>query len=196
MRIISPARLKSLEVSLPRSGVSSRSCGVSIARLRPTFCSVRMAIICSVSPTTDCSDSRPDSGVAMSTTITTSTPIARATSTGRLSTSPPSPRMWPSTSVGANTPGTLMLERSATARSPCERITGLPVSMSVATARNGIGRRSKSSMWRAGSVSRRSSSSSPRLDSAPCGALSWPSCTPNSSPVAISKSSSLRRCDR
>ena len=49
----------------------------------------------------------------MFTAITMSAPIARTTSTGRLFTSPPSPRMRPSISTGANMPGTDMLARIA-----------------------------------------------------------------------------------
>ena len=49
----------------------------------------------------------------MLTAITTSAPIARTTSTGRLLTSPPSPSTRPPASTGANIPGTDMLARIA-----------------------------------------------------------------------------------
>ena len=45
-----------------------------------------------------------------------------------------------------------MLERRASARSPCESTTGLPDSMSVASARNGIGSTSKLRTSRTGRV--------------------------------------------
>ncbi len=97
----SAARSKLAEVSRPSGGAISRSWrGSSRASERCTFCSVRMLIIWVVTPVTVPSVSRPASGVPMLTAMMRSTPIARATSTGRLSTSPPSPRMRPSTSIG------------------------------------------------------------------------------------------------
>ena len=54
----------------------------------------------------------------MLTAMTMSAPIARTTSTGRLLTRPPSPRMRPSSSTGANIPGTDMLARIAWYRRP------------------------------------------------------------------------------
>ncbi len=71
----------------------------------------------------------------MFTAMTTSAPIARTTSTGRLLTRPPSPRVRPSISTGANIPGTDMLARIAWYSRPWEKITSLPVTMLVATAR-------------------------------------------------------------
>lgn len=109
-------------------------------------------MVCWVSPSAEPSDSRPASGVPMFTTIRTSAPSMRATLIGVLFTKPPSPRMCPSTSVGAKTPGTLMLERNARARSPPSMIMGSPVSMSVATARNGMGSASKLATSRTGKV--------------------------------------------
>ena len=67
--------------------------------------------------------------------MTMSAPIARATSTGRLSVSPPSTSSWPSISAGAIAPGTDMLARIADASSPSLKTTALPVIRSVATAR-------------------------------------------------------------
>ena len=157
-----------------------------------------MLIICVVTPMTVPSVSRPASGVPMLTAMMRSTPIARATSTGRLSTSPPSPRMRPSTSIGANRPGTDMLARSACARSPSRKTTASPLSMSVATARKGIGRPSKLGARRTASVWRRSSSSSSRLDTEPIGSIGSPPSRlrPTSIAGEISKSSSLRRWPR
>ena len=48
----------------------------------------------------------------------TSAPIARATSTGRLRTSPPSTSSWPLTLSGAISSGTDMLARIAVVSSP------------------------------------------------------------------------------
>ena len=84
------------------------------------------------------------SGVLMSMAMTRSAPIWRAMSTGRLRTSPPSTRRRPSISIGATSPGRLMLPRRASARLPRLRTTIVPVPMSVVTARNGTGRASKS----------------------------------------------------
>ena len=50
--------------------------------------------------------------------------------------------------TGANAPGTAMLARIDSARSPSRSTTMSPFCMSVATARNGIGNRSKSRMPR------------------------------------------------
>ncbi len=89
----------------------------------------------------------------MSTAITTSAPIWRATSIGRLATSPPSSSRLPSISTGVNAPGTDMLARIARDRLPRSSTTFSPVTRSVATARNGIGRSSKRSIPADGSVS-------------------------------------------
>ena len=128
----------------------STSRGVSSASCARTFCAVRMLIDCSAMPTNDDSCSRVISGVPMLTAITTSAPIAFTMSTGRFLTSPPSPRTLPSNSMGAKTPGTDMLPRIATYSGPRSKTTSRPSTMSVATARNGIGRRSKqpASSWR------------------------------------------------
>ncbi len=195
MRTSSVARSKSADVSLPSGGSSSRSAGVSRAMLACTFCSVRMFTICEVMPSRLPSVSRPASGVPMLTAMITSAPMRRATFTGRLLTSPPSPRMRPSTSSGENTPGTDMLARSAAARSPWSITTGCPVSMSVATARNGVGSPSNVARWRVGRVYRRSSISRSRVDTAPVGRRNSPSRKPSSSTGESSKSSSLRRCE-
>ena len=91
-------------------------------------------------------------GVAGSTrftTITTSAQVSRAMSTGMLRTIPPSARMYLSRVTGANAPGIAMLARMAVARSPLFRTTMSPVTMSVATARYGIGSWSKSGTMRA-----------------------------------------------
>ena len=87
--------------------------GRSVASCARTFCSVRMLIIWPVMPMIEVSCERSISGVPMLTAITTSAPIARTMSIGRLSTRPPSPRIWPSYSAGEKMPGIDMLERIA-----------------------------------------------------------------------------------
>ena len=67
-----------------------------------------------------------------------------ATSIGRLFTTRPSTSLRPSQSTGGKNSGIDMLARTARARSPRARTTQSPLPRSVATARNGIGRRSKS----------------------------------------------------
>ncbi|OPY92337.1 MAG: hypothetical protein A4E73_01232 [Syntrophaceae bacterium PtaU1.Bin231] len=96
----------------------------------------------------DCSTSFGRSGVEMSTAMTTSAPIWRATFTGRLLATPPSTRKRPSLSTGAKTPGMERLARIASARSPDPRTTSSPVTMSDATARKGMLNRSKSRISR------------------------------------------------
>ena len=72
-----------------------------------------------------------------------SAPIARATSTGRLSVRPPSTSSMSPICAGAITPGTDMLARITRGRSPSSNTTARPVTRSVATARYGIGSWSK-----------------------------------------------------
>ena len=119
-------------------------------------------------------------GFGTATAMTTSAQVCRAMSTGTLRVSPPSPRMRPSMLTGENTPGTAMLARIASARSPRSRTTISPLCMSVATARKGMGN------W--------SNSATPRLRPTrdwivrstfcvlirPDGAMRLPSRTPNS----------------
>jgi hypothetical protein len=105
------------------------------ARLDPTITFPRH--IKKISLYCDCAliDSREASGVPRLTAITTSAPIARATSTGRLSVRPPSTSTsWP-ISAGAMAPGTDMLARMTDGSSPSVKTTALPVTRSVATAR-------------------------------------------------------------
>ena len=115
------------------------SVGLSEASEARTFCSVRMLIIWPVTPKIEFSSSRFMSGVPRLTAITTSAPIARATPTGRLSVRPPSTSNLPPISAGSISPGTDMLARMTLASSPELKTTGVPVTRSVATARNGIG---------------------------------------------------------
>ena len=86
--------------------------------------------------------------------------IALATLMGRFSASPPSTNSRPCDSTGANTPGAEMLARMAMARSPLSSRTAEPVSKSVATARNGVGSRSKFVLLLNGKVNCRSVSCS------------------------------------
>ena len=84
------------------------------------------------------------SGKLTSTTMSRSTPMLWASSTGRLSTRPPSTSRRPFTSTGVSTPGADMLARRTVTRSPWPSTTRSPVSRSVASARNGVGNWSKS----------------------------------------------------
>ena len=70
--------------------------------------------------------------------MTTSAPISRATSTGRFIAMPPSTSNRPSISIGDSAAGIDMLARIARARLPEPSTTASPVTMSPATARNGI----------------------------------------------------------
>ena len=128
----------------PRSGSISTSVGASAARDSRVPRRTMMPIIWFVTSSADSSPSRRASGKLTSTAMITSTPIARARLTGRLSTRPPSTSRRPPISTGASTPGADMLARSTVARSPEASTTGSPVSRSVANARNGVGNWSKS----------------------------------------------------
>ncbi len=139
---------------------------------------------------------RGSSGKPTSTTMTTSTPMARAMSTGTLSAMPPSTSRRPSRSTGANTPGAERLARIAMVRSPEPSTTLSPVSRSVATARKGVGSSSKLLMRATGSVSRRSVcvSLSPWIN--PFGSTMWPSRMPSGNLTRKVSSSCLRRRSR
>ncbi len=147
----------------------------------------------------DDSASRGASGVPMLTAMTTSAPIWRTTSIGRLSTRPPSPRIRPRTSTGEKMPGTDMLARIASYNGPSVKTYGTPATMSVATARNGIGSLSRSRMPSALAVSscRKSSRFAPL--NAPWKPRTSPSRKPISSgsgkrkSICLSRKSSSRR---
>ena len=79
-----------------------------------------------------------------STTMSRSAPIDLTTSAGTLFTMPPSTKRCSPLSTGVNTPGTDMLARIASANEPRSSTTSSPVTISAATARNGIGRLSNS----------------------------------------------------
>ena len=75
--------------------------------------------------------------------ITTSAPISRVTSVGRLLTSPPSMSRRPFHSTGVKIAGSAMVARIALAREPSRNTNASADTRSVATHRNGIGRSSK-----------------------------------------------------
>ena len=75
---------------------------IGSASLGPFLSENRGALKCDVAVVSD--TGMIARGVPTLTAITRSTPMARATSTGRLSVRPPSPRICVCTSVGANTP--------------------------------------------------------------------------------------------
>jgi len=127
----------------------SSSGRMSTSTLGSSFSSSRLLSRLSTWPSTcaiDSSSSRVCNPSPTSTAMMTSAPISSAASTGRLATRPPSTSSRPSSSWAAIRPGTAMLARMARPRSPSRRITTSPVSMSVATARNGIGSSSKLAM--------------------------------------------------
>ena len=132
-----------MNVRLASAGDIRMSRGVSSLSDVRTFCVVRMLRLCDVSPRMDVSCSFVFNGVPMFTAITMSAPIAFTTSIGRLLTMPPSPSSRPLTSNGSNRPGTDMLARIATYSGPRSNTISSPVTMSVATARNGMGNWSK-----------------------------------------------------
>src|SRR5437867_1338669 len=80
----------------------------------------------------------------MSTAMTLVAPSSWAMPIGRLAAAPPSINFRPSSCTGGNMPAIDMLARMAVARLPRSRMTALPLARSAATARYGIGSRSKS----------------------------------------------------
>ena len=94
---------------------------------------------------------------------------------------PPSASTLPSILTGANAPGIAMLALIATESSPLSSTTIFPDSMSVATARNGIGSLSKSCVNCALATSRQISASMSCVASRPPGPLTPPLFTPISS---------------
>lgn len=90
--MMSALRFRSALVKPSRSGVMRTSSSVRLASDSRTFCSVSRFTICAMTPTTELSSLRFERGVPTLTTISTCAPMLRASSTGRLSTSPPSTR--------------------------------------------------------------------------------------------------------
>ena len=119
--------------------------------------------------------------------------MSRTISTGKLPTRPPSTSRWPSTLTGASTPGTDMLARMASARSPLSMTCISPVVISDAIARKGIGRSSKSGTFDTGRVRLRSMRSSFCPCTTPSGNFSLPRSSPISRLTGKFLSSCLRR---
>ncbi len=137
----------------------------------------------SARPASDTADSRSSvwgAGEASETAMTTSAQSPRATSTGRLRIMPPSDSTRPSMTTGEKAPGTAMLARIATDRSPLSSTTISLLRMSVATARNGIGSSSKSRVKRASATRARSTSSMSWVLSRPLAVRSVPPLMPRS----------------
>lgn len=124
------------------------SCGPSDSSCCRSLAPISTSSVREIMPSGDCSCSGVGGGVGTATAITTSAQVCRAMSTGTLRVRPPSPSVRPSICTGAKTPGTDMLARMARARSPSASTTISPFIMSVAIARNGIGRWSKSEVPR------------------------------------------------
>src|SRR5436309_5007628 len=96
------------DVAPGRSGRIKRSAAAAWASTLPC---VSMPVTWRVTSVTDRMADGGSSGVLMSIAMTTSAPISRATSTGRLRSRPPSTSSHPSISIGATSPGRLMLAR-------------------------------------------------------------------------------------
>ncbi len=152
LRLWAPASMacwvsaKLLKPISPSAGCSSRSASVRVASWRSVLVRVSRVVVWSMMSSTEFSSLADFSGVPISTTMTRSTPMARATSMGTFLLSTPSTSSRPSTSTGAKKPGRARLARIASGRCPWSNTTASPVAMSVATARKGMGRRSKSSI--------------------------------------------------
>ena len=166
---------------------------VSVASCAFSFDSMAMFIAWPATASALPRFSREATGLPSGTAMITSAHSLRATSTGRLRTSMPSTYSRPSTSTGANAAGTAMLARIATARSPRSNTLMSPLSRSVATARNGIGSRSKFGVCRAPATILRNRPSICWVGTMPPGKTSLPSFTPSSKPLVKRKSSALRR---
>ncbi len=113
----------SFRITLIRTSLS-----VSVASWAFSLASIAMFMAWPATPIKVPSLSRATRGLATGTAITTSAQVWRATSTGTLRTSMPSTSSRPSCSTGANAPGTAMLARIATARSPLSNTTISPFS--------------------------------------------------------------------
>ena len=175
MSTASAARWNCTDERSPRSGRSRVSPGPSDAKVRSVFSSISTPTIwLSTAPGLP-SCASGNRGEPTSTTTIGIRPIARTSSTGTLSAMPPSTNRRSPTFIGANAPGTDMLARIATARSPSANTTFCPLTMSAATARNGIGSASKSGSRQVDSVSLRNSSISFCPRTRPAGMLTWPS---------------------
>ncbi|MNQ92149.1 hypothetical protein D3C85_1075650 [compost metagenome] len=179
---MSRARPKSVAPTPASGGWISTSVGSRVASWTSELLRVIRVTDWLSTSTTVASSLRGRSGVPMSTTITRSTPISRATSTGMLSTMPPSTSSRPFTSTGANTAGIDMLARIAWGRWPRRNTTFSPVAISVATARKGMANWSKSRVSLV--CTSRLSSNRARF---------WPWITPSGRP-RLPSSRKLRRC--
>ncbi len=178
--IFSPAE-KSPAVRPSSSGLISRSAGLSEAMLRSIDSSPRISVNWVATLTTLVSSERFNGGVPTLTAMMMSAPMARAASTGRLSTRPPSTSSRPLTSTGGNAPGTDIEARRAvdSAMSFCSS-TALPFSRSVPMAAKGTGSRARSLTRRDGPASERRKNSSRCVPATPCGSVSPPSTMPSS----------------
>ncbi len=180
MPIASAARSKLPAEMSPRSGAISTSRGPIPASCWSTVCLPRKLSSWRLTLNADVICSRLSGGVEMLTAITTVAQSLRASSIGRLLAMPPSTSKRPPISTGAIAPGTDMLARIAWATLPRSRTTDSPVSMSVASARNGTGSFRKSSIPTAVCVRFRKYASIETPATSPFGSTSPPSFTPYS----------------
>jgi hypothetical protein len=154
-----------------------------------------MLIICPVTFSTEVISSGFISGVPRFTAMTMSAPIARATSTGRLRTRPPSTSSRLPTRTGAMPPGTDIDARIAVIRLPSFSSTISPVPRSVAIARKGIGNSSKPRTV-ANFTSLRNCASTDTPVTIPFGSEMPSLVTPSSGMMYGDSSSALRRIGR
>ena len=152
-----------------------------------------MLIICCATPNELPSALSPASGVPTFTAITMSAPSARAKSTGRLRTKPPSTSKRPLTRTGANTPGTESEARIVMNNETSDNSTNSPVNKSDATERNGNASRLAGRSCVPGGSKRISACSSAPLPAVAGGNVRPCRSTPNSIRVGNAMSSSRRR---
>ncbi len=122
-----PLRSGAMRISFDRNSLMERC----------TFCSVRIRSICCATPMALPNSFSGANGVPTFTAITTSAPIARAISTGRLRTSPPSTTRRFLTRIGANTPGIASDARNDRNSGVSRSSTSSPDTRSEATELNG-----------------------------------------------------------
>ncbi len=149
----SVARLKSPVPISPIGTLMPTSSSVSVAIWAFSFASIITAVDRLSRPAADDKSFAVIGGEDNQTAITTSAQRSRATSTGRFMSWPPSDSTRSPSITGAKTPGIAMLARMAIDRSPLSMTTTSPDTMSVATARKGIGRSLKS-RWKRASLTR------------------------------------------
>ncbi len=178
---------------MPSSGRISTSVPDRVSICRRVSLRIKIVSICSEIVTTEPSSSDLYSGNSTSTAMMISTPIVFITSIGKFPMRPPSTKSFPSILAGAKTPGTDILARIASVRSPPSSTTASPATISEAIARNGMARSSKSSICDTLNVNSRNRRSSFCPCMTPFGNNRSVPRSPNSKLMGNSRSSCLRR---